>query len=43
VVSDTWASINNAIDASRKFGVERRGICLLMAYALESLQMMERV
>jgi hypothetical protein len=41
-ISETWGNIDNAVNASRKFGVERRGICLLMAYALESLQMMER-
>ncbi len=40
-ISETWASIYNAIDAGRKFGVEHKGICLLMAYTLESLQMME--
>lgn len=40
-ISETWASISNAIDERRKFGVENRGICLLMAYALESLQMLQ--
>jgi hypothetical protein len=33
-----WQSINNAIDARRKFGVERNGICLLVAYLLEGIQ-----
>jgi hypothetical protein len=42
VLSEAWESIDNAIDARRKFGVEKRGICLLMAYALQSLQTMER-
>lgn len=40
VINDTWGSIANAIDSRRKFGVEKRGICLLLAYALESLQML---
>ena len=40
-ISETWGSIANAIDPGRKFGVEKRGICLLMAYALESLQMLD--
>jgi hypothetical protein len=40
-ISETWGSIANAIDSRRKFGVDRKGICLLMAYALESLQMLE--
>lgn len=36
-MSDAWAEIANAVDAKRKFGVEK-GMCLLLAYALESLQ-----
>lgn len=40
-IGETWGSIANAIDPRRKFGVEKRGICLLMAYALESLQMLD--
>ncbi|QGM46273.1 hypothetical protein [Methylocystis heyeri] len=40
-IGETWARIANAIDPSRKFGVDRKGVCLLMAYALESLQMLE--
>ena len=41
-LSETWGNFDNAIDASRKFGVEKRGICLLMAYALQCLQDAER-
>ncbi len=41
IIGETWGNIANAIDPSRKFGVDRKGICLLMAYALESLQMLE--
>jgi hypothetical protein len=40
VLADTWARIANAVDAKRKFGVENKGIYLLMAYALESCQML---
>jgi len=41
IIGETWGNIANAIDPSRKFGVDKKGICLLMAYALESLQMLE--
>jgi hypothetical protein len=41
-IARTWASISNAVDARRKFGVENKGICLLMAFALESMQMLHR-
>jgi hypothetical protein len=41
-IDETWANIANAVDARRKFGVERKGISLLMAYTLESMQMMQR-
>lgn len=40
-IGETWGSIANAVDYSRKFGVDSKGICLLMAYALESLQMLD--
>jgi hypothetical protein len=33
-----WADLANAIDAQRKFGVENKGVCLLMVYTLEGLQ-----
>jgi len=32
-------SMDNATDASRKFGVKNRGIALLMAWALQGMQM----
>ncbi len=41
-ISATWANIANAADARRKFGVENKGISLLMAYALESFQQLLR-
>ena len=41
IIGETWGNIANAIDPSRKFGVDNKGICLLMAYALESQQMLE--
>jgi hypothetical protein len=41
-ISDAWANLSNAVDARRKFGVENRGICLLMAYTQECLQSGER-
>ncbi len=37
-LSHAWADIANAVDGKRKFGVEKKGMCLLLAYALESLQ-----
>lgn len=37
-VNERFSSMDNAIDASRKFGVERNGMCLLMAWALQGLQ-----
>jgi hypothetical protein len=43
VISETWADIANAVNARRKFGVGNKGLCLLMAYTLESLQRAERV
>jgi hypothetical protein len=33
-----WEDMSNAIDAERKMGVRRNGICLLIAYLTESLQ-----
>jgi hypothetical protein len=41
ILNETWANIANAVDARRKFGVENKGVSLLMAYALESFQMLE--
>ena len=40
-INETWSSIANAVDASRKFGVENKGIALLMAYTLQSIQQQE--
>lgn len=40
-IGKTWEDIANTVDYSRKFGVDSKGICLLMAYALQSLQMLE--
>jgi hypothetical protein len=37
-LDEEWASMHNAIDASRKFGVDSKGIALLQAYALQGLQ-----
>ena len=37
-VNEAWSSIANAVDARRKFGVENKGIALLMAYTLQSIQ-----
>jgi hypothetical protein len=37
-----WGSMANAIDAQRKFGVSKRGLSLLMAYTLESIQQRRR-
>ena len=33
-----WADMLAAVSARRKFGVERNGICLLIAYLLEGIQ-----
>ena len=40
-IGETWASIANAVDARRKFGVENKGMSLLLAYALQSMQMLQ--
>ena len=41
-LSELWFNLDNAVDARRKFGVENKGIALLMAYALESFQSLDR-
>jgi hypothetical protein len=41
-ISEEWYSIDNAVNARRKFGVEKKGMALLMAYALESFQSANR-
>jgi hypothetical protein len=33
-----WQSLLNAVDARRKFGVEKNGLCLLVAYCLQGIQ-----
>lgn len=33
-----WQDMDNAIDARRKFGVEHRGLPLLIAFLLEGIQ-----
>ena len=37
-INESWADLARSVNASRKFGVRNKGICLLMAYALESQQ-----
>ncbi len=41
-LNSEWGSMANAIDARRKFGVSKRGLSLLMAYTLESIQQRRR-
>lgn len=33
-----WQNLRNAVSARRKFGVEKNGLCLLVAYCLEGIQ-----
>jgi hypothetical protein len=35
---EEWQGILNAVSARRKFGVEKNGLCLLVAYLLEGIQ-----
>lgn len=37
-VIETFRGIANAVDARRKFGVERNGLALLVAYCIQALQ-----
>jgi hypothetical protein len=37
-LTDEWQRIDNAIDPRRKFGVERNGLALLLAFCLEGIQ-----
>ena len=37
-LSDEWERMANTIDTRRKFGVHKKGIALLLAYSLQSLQ-----
>lgn len=34
-----WQSMANAIDPERKLGVSNSGVCLLLAYVIEGIQM----
>jgi hypothetical protein len=38
-----WQSMANAIDAEKKLGVANNGICLLLAYVVEGIQMRTHV
>lgn len=35
---EEWQRLLNAVDAGRKFGVRRSGLCLLVAYLIEGIQ-----
>ncbi|MFX1689845.1 hypothetical protein PWR05_35890 [Paraburkholderia sp. A2RI-6] len=35
---EEWQRIANAVDARRKFAVEKNGFCLLLAYVIEGIQ-----
>ncbi len=35
---DEWADLAVAVDECRKMGVQRNGLCLLVAYLLEGMQ-----
>ena len=37
-LADEWMRYSEAIDARGKLGIERNGLCLLIAYVLEGLQ-----
>jgi hypothetical protein len=37
-IADTWLSIEDTIDERRKFGIENKGLCLLVAYLVEMMQ-----
>ncbi len=37
-LSEEWSSFVSAIDEGRKMGVYNKGLCLLLGYALESVQ-----
>jgi hypothetical protein len=41
-LSEIFWNLANAVDARRKFGVENKGVCLLMAYTLEGMQQAAR-
>ncbi len=37
-ITEHWYNLANVADSRRKFGVKNTGLCLLSAYALETLQ-----
>jgi hypothetical protein len=37
-LSEEWEDMESAINARRKMGVERDGLCLLLAFLLEGIQ-----
>lgn len=40
-LNERWLNIENAVDVKRKFGVENKGIALLIAYTLECFQSLD--
>ncbi|WP_353570013.1 hypothetical protein [Candidatus Albibeggiatoa sp. nov. BB20] len=38
LLSNDWLDMSEVVDETRKFAVEKGGLCLLMAYTLESIQ-----
>jgi hypothetical protein len=41
-VESYFESMHNAVDAERKFGVKKNGLCLLIAYCFEAAQRDEK-
>lgn len=37
-IEDFFNGLNHAVDEQRKMGIEKNGLCLLIAYCLEALQ-----
>lgn len=37
-IADAWLTIEDTIDERRKFGIENKGLCLLVAYLVEMMQ-----
>ena len=37
-VADAWLTIEDTVDERRKFGIENKGLCLLVAYLVEMMQ-----
>jgi len=40
---DFFKGLSNVVDARRKFGVEKNGISLLLAYCIEGIQQLKRL